>query len=624
MRKIILNSFSDTIRIFILCLTIGLSFSIVFSSCSDDDDEDPDPVDPTPTKTIAQTVTAESNFSSLLAALQKAELVSTFEGTTEYTVFAPTNAAFNSFLTEQEVTLEELTKEQLTEILTYHVVTGERKRSSLTDGTTLATLNAGESLTISVDGSTVMVNDANITTADTDATNGVIHTIDKVLVPEGFVIEPETPSIVGIATGNSDFSILVEALQKANLVSTLDGTTEYTVFAPTNAAFNDLFAELGVSGIADIDVETLTPILLYHVANGKLTSSQINAGMLSTLNTDANIDVTVNGSTITLNGDTQVTQADISASNGVVHVINKVLIPPTEPESNTIADIVANDENFSILLQALQKANLTNAVANAGANLTVFAPTNAAFEAFIAANDDINSAEDLLNSPNLSNILLYHILGSKKMAADLSQNPFYVSTLSPATFTGRTDETVSLLVDGRNGVKLNGTQNISVTQADINADNGVIHVIDNVLTPPTVVDIAQQNGGFTELVDAVLRAELASALSTTNPITVFAPTNIAFDSLYANLGVNGVDEIDIATLKSVLQYHVANGNIAASDLSDAQMISTLVAENGSLEVDIADNGTVTLMGENSSAQVVLTDVQATNGIVHVINTVLLP
>lgn len=620
MRKSILNSFNDTFRIFILCLTIGLSFSLVFSSCTDDDD-DPDPVvDPEPTNTIAQTVAAESDFSSLLAALQKAELVSTFEGTTEYTVFAPTNAAFSTFLTEQGVTLEELTKEQLTEILTYHVVTGDRKSSSFTDGATLATLNSGQSLSISVDGSSVMVNDANVTTADTEATNGVIHTIDKVLVPSDFTLEPETPSIVGIATGDSNFSILVEALQKANLVTTLDGTTPYTVFAPTNEAFEELFNELGVSGIADIDVATLTPILLYHVANGTLTSSQINAGTLATLNTDASIEVTVDGSTITLNGDTQVTQADILASNGVVHVIDKVLVPATEPESNTIADIVTGDANFSILLQALERANLTGAVADANSNLTVFAPTNAAFEAFIAANADINSAEDLLNSPNLSNILLYHVLGTKQMAADLSQNPFYVSTLSPATFAGRTDETVSLLVDGRNGVKLNGTQNISVTQADINADNGVIHVIDNVLTPPNVVELAQQNGGFTELVAAVLRADLASALTTTDPITVFAPTNVAFDSLYSTLGVNGVDEIDVATLASVLQYHVANGNVAASDLSDGQTITTL---NGDVEVDITD-GVVTLTGTNSSAQVVLIDVQGTNGIVHVINTVLLP
>ncbi|WP_338812761.1 fasciclin domain-containing protein [Bernardetia sp. Wsw4-3y2] len=617
MKKSILNSFNDTFRIFILCLTIGLSFSIVLSSCSDDDD-DPEP-DPTPTNTIAQVVAAESDFSSLLAALQKAELVSTFEGTTEYTVFAPTNTAFSAFLVEQGVTLEELTKEQLTEILTYHVVSGDRKSSTFTDGATIPTLNSGESLSISVNGNAIMVNDANVTAADTDTKNGVIHTIDKVLVPSDFTLEPETPSIVGIATENPDFSILVEALQKADLVSTLDGTTAYTVFAPTNAAFEALFTELGVDGIADIDVATLTPILLYHVANGTLTSSQINAGTLATLNTDASIEVTVDGSTITLNEDTQVTQADISASNGVVHVINKVLVPPTE-ETNTIADIVTADTNFSILLQALQAANLTSAVANADANLTVFAPTNAAFEAFIAANADINSTEDLLNSPNLSNILLYHVLGTKQMAADLSQSPFYVSTLSPATFEGRTDETVSLLVDGTDGVKLNGTQNISVTQADMDADNGVIHVIDNVLMPPNVVELAQQNGGFTELVAAVLRADLATTVATANPITVFAPTNAAFDSLYIALGINGIDEIDVPTLTGILQHHVVSENLAASDLSDAQTITTL---NGDVEVSIAE-GVVTLVGANSSAKVVLTDVQGTNGIVHVIDMVLLP
>lgn len=134
------------------------------------------------------------------------------------------------------------------------------------------------------------------------------------------------PTVVDIALANENFSILVSALIKAELVETLKGTGPFTVFAPTNEAFNALFAELGVTGIDQLSKETLTPILLYHVVSGNVRSNQLSTGNVATLN-GSSISVNV-GTSVTLNQNTTVVLADVQGTNGVVHVINKVLLPP--------------------------------------------------------------------------------------------------------------------------------------------------------------------------------------------------------------------------------------------------------------------------------------------------------
>ncbi len=134
-------------------------------------------------------------------------------------------------------------------------------------------------------------------------------------------------NIVEIASANPDFSILVAALQKADLASTLEGSGPFTVFAPTNTAFQTLFTELGISGIAGLTKEQLTPILLYHVVSGNILSGQLATGNVNTLN--GSLAVTV-GSSVTINGTTRVILADVQGTNGVVHAIDKVLLPQTK------------------------------------------------------------------------------------------------------------------------------------------------------------------------------------------------------------------------------------------------------------------------------------------------------
>ncbi|MGE5316875.1 MAG: fasciclin domain-containing protein, partial [Chloroflexota bacterium] len=164
---------------------------------------------------------------------------------------------------------------------------------------------------VKIDGSKVVV-------ADVAASNGVIHAIDKVILPA---------SLVNHAINNPDFSILVQAVVKAGLVDALSAAGPFTIFAPTNEAFQALFNTLGVSGIADLTAEQLTPILLYHVVSGNVVASQVTNGSVPTLNEGNSLNLAVNGSGVTINSNTNVIATDVQGTNGVIHAIDSVLLP---------------------------------------------------------------------------------------------------------------------------------------------------------------------------------------------------------------------------------------------------------------------------------------------------------
>ncbi len=174
-------------------------------------------------------------------------------------------------------------------------------------------------------------------------------------------VSAEEQDIVDIAVGNEDFSILVEALTEANLVTTLQGEGPFTVFAPTNAAFAALLDDLGVTKEQLLAREDLADILLYHVVAGKVMSTDLEDGMTPATVNGATITVSIEGETVMINEST-VTTANVEASNGVIHIIDKVLLPPTEEVEefyfDTVVDIAVGNEDFSILVEALTEANL--------------------------------------------------------------------------------------------------------------------------------------------------------------------------------------------------------------------------------------------------------------------------
>ncbi|MCY7409130.1 MAG: fasciclin domain-containing protein [Chitinophagales bacterium] len=286
------------------------------------------------------------------------------------------------------------------------------------------------------------------------------------------------------------------------------------------------------------------------------------------------------------------------------------------PTELNIYETAKTNSELSSLVAAIEKAGLTDELSSASATLTVFAPTNAAFSAFLSANG-FASLNDVPNDV-LTSVLLNHVVNGKNVSTGLTTG--YVKTL--ATF-GATTSNLSLYVSTASGVTLNGIS--KVTTADVNASNGVIHIVDQVIGLPTVVTFAVSNPDFSSLVAALTRPDLTTdyvtILSGAGPFTVFAPNNAAFSSLLTELGVASLNDIDVATLEKVLNYHVVSGNVLAEDLTNGQIVPTLNGD--SFTIGLTGGATITDINSRIS-NIIATDVQSSNGVIHVIDKVILP
>jgi transforming growth factor-beta-induced protein len=409
--------------------------------------------------------------------------------------------------------------------------------------------------------------------------------------------EPEMPkTIVDIAVEDGRFTTLVAALQAADLVGALNGEGSFTVFAPTDDAFAALPEGTVEALLADIP--TLSEILLYHVVDGKVMAADVveldNAMTLQGQYVDI---VAEDGKVMIDNAEVIIT--DIEASNGVIHVIDAVILP----ESRDIVDIAVEDGRFTTLVAAVQAAGLVDALKGEGP-LTVFAPTDEAFAALPEG-----TVEALLaDIPALTDILLYHVAEGKVMASDV------IELSNAMTLQGQYADI--LVEDGKVMI-----DNAQVIITDIEASNGVIHVIDAVILPESrdIVDIAVEDGRFNTLVAAIQAAGLVETLKSEGPFTVFAPTDEAFAALPEGT-VEGL-LADIPALTNVLLYHVVSGKVMAADVVglDGQSAGTAL-EGQSIAVKL-DMNNVYL---NENTQVIITDIETSNGVIHVIDAVLLP
>jgi len=478
------------------------------------------------TDDIPTNAAATGYHDSLVAALTHADLVTTLQGTGPFTVFAPTDDAFAAagiILADFDTDEENAT---LRDILLYHVYSGAVASSDVTDGMIVSMVNGDDAtFTVATDES-VMIGDATVTTADVQSSNGVIHIIDKVLMP------PQPLSdIPTVATSTGVHTALVAALSQAGLVETLQGDGPFTVFAPTDAAFTAAGIDLSEL-TTEAGLATLTDILLYHVVAGQVNAADVTDGLVATAENGDNLTFAVSNGTVTVNG-ANVTSADVATSNGVIHVIDAVLMPPAGPVGeicynlNTHMIVAGADEatcgafmyleNYTMngqeitgcynsithavsnvsqavcesymwtpsvdiamtagatgihtsLVAALAKANLVATLQGDGP-FTVFAPTDAAFTAAGINLDEFTTDAQIAA---LADILLFHVVSGQVNAADV------------------TDGLVAAAVNGDNltFVVANGTVTVNgatVTLADVPASNGVIHVIDAVLMPPTDV-----------------------------------------------------------------------------------------------------------------------------------------
>ena len=394
---------------------------------------------------------------SLVAALSHADLVTTLQGDGPFTVFAPTDDAFaaagidlSTFDTDEE-------NETLVDILTYHVVSGNVMSSDLTDGMTATALN-NDDLTFTVNSDSVLVNDANVVTADVESSNGVIHVIDKVLMPPADLVDIPT-----VATGTGIHTALVAALSQADLVTTLQGDGPFTVFAPTDDAFTAAGIDLSTFD-TDEENATLVDILTYHVVSGSVLSSDLTDGMTAAaLNTD-DLTFTVNSDGVKVN-DANVVSADVAASNGIIHVIDKVLMPPADLVD--IPTVATGTGIHASLVAALSQAGLVSTLQGDGP-FTVFAPTD---QAFADAGIDLSTFDTDEENATLVDILTYHVVSGSVISSDLTDGMTAAAlNTDDLTFTVNSD-----------GVKVNDA---NVVSADVAASNGIIHVIDKVLFPP--------------------------------------------------------------------------------------------------------------------------------------------
>jgi uncharacterized surface protein with fasciclin (FAS1) repeats len=284
--------------------------------------------------------------------------------------------------------------------------------------------------------------------------------------------------------------------------------------------------------------------------------------------------------------------------------------------SNIVELAVATDD-LSSLVAAVTRAGLVDALSDASANLTVFAPTNAAFATFLAANDF--ATVDDVPVAVLQQVLLNHVLGTEVKAADVTTG--YVNTL--ATYGTSSSTYIDLFIN-TDGLVINGASNIVTT--DIDANNGVVHVVDAVIGIPLIPTFAVANPDFSILVQALTRSDLsqnyAEFLSGTGPFTVFAPTNAAFAALLTELGAAELSDIEAATLEAVLTYHVVAGaNVLAGTLTEGQVVTT--AQTGTFTVSLAGGAKIT-DGAGRETNIIATDIQGSNGVVHAIDRVLLP
>lgn len=288
----------------------------------------------------------------------------------------------------------------------------------------------------------------------------------------------------------------------------------------------------------------------------------------------------------------------------------------TPVEVMNIVELAQNTPDLSILAEAVVHADLVSVLSGTD-KYTVFAPTNAAFTALLTSLG-VSKIQDV-DKNIVKSILLYHVVAGDVKSTDLSTG--YVKTA--ATF-GTTTSNLSLFVNTASGVKLNNEA--SVTKADVAAENGTVHIIDKVLTLPTVVLHALSNPNFSTLVLALTRPDLGvdyvTLLSGNGPFTVFAPTNAAFASLLTELGVSSLDAIPAATLNSVLQYHVVAGaNVLSTQLTEGQQVTTF--QGGKFTIGLAGGASIT-DAKGRKSNIVAVDVQGTNGVVHAIDKVILP
>ncbi len=511
-------------------LALGVALMAGVSSCTKNT-VDPNPSTP-PQKSITEIVATDKNFSILLAAVTRANLTGALSAAGPLTLFAPNNDAFKAVGLDS-ATVAKTDATVLANILRYHVVGSAVKSSDVKSGinNTVTTLNGTAYASNFVYGTSsantpvsygLSVNGSRVTLADITATNGIVHIVDA-------VINPATSNIVATLQANPSFTLLVQAVVKANLAATLSGTGPFTVLAPTNEAFAD--AGINASFIDNASASTLADILKYHVFAGRNfttnyaptslgiqgTLAPASATFPTLLELDRNsiLDYAFDGGLKVIDNKQRISdnpkaasfkstgfsvRPNMGATNGVIHAIDRVLLPADQ----NIVQILQSIPRFSLLVTAASRAGLVGTLS--GSNpLTVFAPTNDAFIAFLGINPKLTVTVDVggvstevsrdktgaeilaeatnainaLNPAVLSSVLTYHVAASRLFSNNLAKGDLTMVSGGKAAITLDGGAKIT----GKNNIKDGKPQPSNLTKINLGATNGIIHVIDLVLKP---------------------------------------------------------------------------------------------------------------------------------------------
>lgn len=563
---------------------------LLIQGCSSDDDNNaPVTVDPQPAVSVFDAAQDSEEFTTLVAALEATGLDETLDDlTTSYTVFAPTDDAF-ALLGEETINSLLADTDTLSSILTYHVIAGRVDAQTAIGlaGSTVETVN-GQNIALSLNGENLLVNTSTVTMTDIVTDNGIIHVIDAVLTPKTVPETAPTNNIIETAQQAGNFSTLLAALDAASLTSALaDESSEFTVFAPTDAAFEAIGSNFLNTLLANPTV--LADILKQHVLVGSVdsvTAMSLNGQSAETLLGNT-LPVAINAETNMLSfGGANIVVKDIMTTNGVIHVIDSVIISDvTLPQStNTIADIASADGNFTTLLAALTATGLDTLVADPDNTFSVFAPTDAAFAAL--GQDTINAL--LADTDTLRDILLYHVFPDATVLSDDAVS--IANSNSNKIEMANGDMAAISYVDS--SLFINDS---AITEANVTASNGVIHVLNKVIMPPaevgtptkTIATVATETPALSTLVTALQAASLVDTFNdTTQSFTVFAPTNAAF----SKIPTADLESLlaDTTALTGVLTQHVLGAQVGSTDAFAANGKTVTTLADNMLSVNVVD------------------------------------
>uniref|UniRef100_A0A8C6P3H9 Periostin, osteoblast specific factor b n=1 Tax=Nothobranchius furzeri TaxID=105023 RepID=A0A8C6P3H9_NOTFU len=504
------------------------------------------------------------------------KLKSEIEGPGSFTFFAPSNDAWDKLDSEVRAALVSNVNIELFNAMHYHMVNKRLLTKDLKNGLKVTSMYNDLGLHINhYSNGVVTVNCARIIYGNQVATNGVVHVIDRVITSVGNTIKD-------VIEVNEDLSTLSDMALSAELLDKLGQQGHFTLFAPTNDAFDKIDGEVMERLLRDKDV--LKALLNYHLLDSVQCSEAIMAGTSYETLEGNNIEIGCDGESLTVNGIKMVLKKDIVTSNGVIHLIDQVLMPDSAKQ---VMDLLGG--SLSTFGDMVAELGITTEMM-ADAEYTLLAPLNAAF------TDEVMS----MDQRDLKIILENHVIKSR----------FGLGKL----YNGQRLETIGgkylRVFIYRTAVCI---ENSCLIRGSKEGSNGALHLMRTMLksAEKTMFEILTERGGFSVFLSLMEAAGLTDLLKQEGDFTLFAPSNKAFSVL---------SDRDVALLKSnpnalktILLYHFSNGVVIGGGL-----------ESGVTNLVKSLQGSKVHMKLVNSVQLQEADIMATNGAIHVVDQVLYP